>query len=208
MQWQSCFGGLSDEQGYSIIQTSAGDYVLAGTELSTDEGFFNHGNGVSIDAYIVRLSSSGSLIWQKCFGGSAPDAAYSIIQASDGGFAFVGYTNSNNGDVSGRHGDSTNIGRDIWVVKLDSLGTLQWQKCLGGFEDDWASSIIQIADSSFIIAGSTNSNDGDISGNHGGRDAWVVKLNSLGAIQWQKCFGGTYDDQVFSVILLQMTDSL
>ncbi len=80
-------------------------------------------------------------------------------------------TQSNDGDVSGNHGYY-----DYWVVKLDSSGDIQWQKCLGGSNIDCASSIQQTSDEGFIIAGYTYSNNGDVSGHHGNFDYWVVKL--------------------------------
>jgi hypothetical protein len=83
---------------------------------------------------------------------------------------------SNDGDVTGNHGLT-----DFWVVKLNNLGAIVWQKTLGGTSDDWLSSIQQTADEGYIVAGDTKSNDGDVIGNHGGRDFWVVKLsNTLG----------------------------
>jgi len=66
-----------------------------------------------------------------------------------------------------------------------------WQKCLGGSKDDYASSIQQTNDKGYIIAGFTKSNDGNISGNHGGSDFWIVKIDNSGNIQWQKCLGGS-----------------
>ena len=128
--------------------------------------------------------------WQKCLGGPDGDAAYSIQQTNDGGFIVAGVTSSNDGHVWGNHG-----GSDAWVVKLDSSMFIHMQKCLGGTGADFAYSIKQTSDGGFIVAGFTMSNDGDVSGNHGWNDAWVVKLNSSGDIEWQKCLGGTdYDD--------------
>jgi len=149
----------------------------------------NHGGS---DYWVVKLNSSGDIEWQKCLGGTNSDGGifndyiYSIQQTSDGGFIMACETMSNDGDVSGNHGSY-----DAWVVKLNSLGDIEWQKCLGGTNRDIANSIQQTSDGGFIVAGYTYSNDGDVSGNHGYCDAWVVKLNSSGDIEWQKCLGGT-----------------
>ncbi|MCD6097265.1 T9SS type A sorting domain-containing protein [bacterium] len=132
--------------------------------------------------------------WQKCLGGSGYDYAYSIQQTDDGGFIVAGYSNSNDGDVSGNHGE-----RDYWVVKLNSAGDLVWQKSLGGSSWDEAWSIQQTSDGGFIVAGYSESNDGDVSGHHGGYDYWVVKLDSAGDIVWQKCLGGSYWDYAYSI---------
>jgi hypothetical protein len=118
------------------------------------------------------LNSSGVLQWQKCLGGSSTDKALSIAQTADGGFIVAGSSSSNDGDVSGNHG-----GWDYWVVKLNSSGDIVWQKCLGGSNYDWATSIAQTSDGGFIVAGVSHSNDGDVSGNHGERDYWIVKLS-------------------------------
>src|SRR5438552_1972453 len=117
--------------------------------------------------------------WQKCLGGSSDDRSYSFIRASDGGFVIAGWTSSNDGDVSGNHGGLA----DAWIVKLTATGSIQWQKCFGGTGDDYAESIVQTSDGGFAVAGETSSNDGNVSGNHGGLgDAWVVKLSATGAI--------------------------
>jgi len=193
--WQRCLGGTDDDYAYSIQQTSDGGFIVAGQTYSNDGDVSgNHGYD---DAWVVKLNSSGDIEWQKCLGGTDDDYAYSIQQTSDGGFIVTGYTESNDGDVSGNH---SNWGwDDAWVVKLNSSGDIEWQKCLGGTNDDRAYSIQQTSNGGFIVAGYTYSNDGDVSGNHGYWDAWVVKLNSSGDIEWQKCLGGTSDDYANSI---------
>jgi len=190
--WQKCLGGTNWDKAYSIQQTSDGGFIVAGSTESNDGDV--SGNHVSYDAWVVKLNSSGDIEWQKCLGGTNWDYAYSMQQTSDNGFIVVCYTNSDDGDVSGNHGES-----DYWVVKLDSSGDIQWQKCLGGTSTDEANSIQQTSDGGFIVAGGTYSNDGDVSGFHGYRDAWIVKLNSSGDIEWQKCLGGTFDDYANSI---------
>jgi len=115
------------------------------------------------------------IVWQKVLGGSYIDEAWSIQQTSDGGYIVAGFTLSNDGDVSGNHGFT-----DMWVVKLDSEGNIVWQKALGGSNGDIAYSIQQTSDKDkdkeYIVAGGTNSNDGDISGSHEHSDFWIVKL--------------------------------
>jgi hypothetical protein len=106
----------------------------------------------------------------------------------------AGYTNSNDGDVTGNHGSN-----DFWVVKLNSTGVLQWQKTLGGSGSDKATSVQQTADGGYIVAGYTNSTNGDVTGNHGSNDFWVVKLNSTGLLQWQKTYGGNSSDVAYSI---------
>jgi hypothetical protein len=114
----------------------------------------------------------GELEWQKALGGSTYDYGKSVHQTSDGGFITCGYVNSSNGMVTGNHGDA-----DYWVVKLDNLGTVLWQKTLGGSGTDWGRSIQQTTDGGYIVAGTTGSYSGDVTVQYGDRDFWVVKLS-------------------------------
>jgi len=106
----------------------------------------------------------------------------------------AGSTKSNNGDVTGNHGDA-----DAWIVKLSGNGAIEWQKALGGSYEEIARSIQVTADGGYIVAGSAASSNGDISGNRGNQDAWLVKLTSTGAIQWQKPLGGGATEFVNSI---------
>jgi len=170
IEWQKCFGGNDYDVAFSIQQTADGGFIVAGWSIpNDDDASGNHG----ADYWVIKLNSLGELEWQKCLGGSYFDEAHSIQQTADGGFIVAGWSWSNDGDVSGSHGDS-----DCWIVRLDSLGKVEWQKCLGGGGDDFAYYIQQTADGGFIVVGETWSNDGDVSGNHGRADYWIVKLNS------------------------------
>jgi hypothetical protein len=209
IQWQKCLGGTDRDEANSIIQTSDGGYAVAGFTASTNivEGFINHG-GTGDDAYIIKLDSIGTVIWQKCYGGTGQEAAGSIIQTADGGFIFDGSTDSYNGDVSGNHGDSTvyGISADFWVVQLDPFGRIIKQKCFGGSASEYATCIIRTNDNGYILTGQTSSKDGDVSGYHLGihphaHDVWVIKVDSSFNILWQKCLGGSKDEAGFSIIL-------
>src|SRR5678816_3304583 len=114
---------------------------------------------------LVKFTGSGTIIWQKTLGGTAKDQAFSLINTSDGGYAFAGQTESYDGDVSGSHGNT-----DIWVVKLDNAGNITWQKCLGGSTDETGYAITQTTGGDFIIARRTHSTDGDAAGSHGFTD--------------------------------------
>ena len=135
------------------------------------------------------IAQAPTIQWQINLGGSSLDIATKIQQTSDGGYIVAGFTNSTDGDVVINNGDI-----DAWVVKLSNTGILQWQKNFGGSSFDNIFSIQQTSDEGYIISGSTDSIDGDVFGNHGGGDAWVVKLSNTGEIQWQKCLGGIGSD--------------
>jgi len=171
---QKTFGGNGNDEAYSIQQTTDGGYIVAGYTSSFGAGWE--------DVYVLKLNSDGSLAWQKTYGGSNYDRAYSIQQTTDGGYIVAGYTWS--------FGSG---GCDVYILKLNSNGTLVWQKTFGGGLDDFAYSIQQTTDGGYIVAGSTNSFGA------GGYDVYVLKLNSDGSLAWQKTFGGGLDDFAYSI---------
>lgn len=202
ISWARCYGGSATEYGYAIRPTKDGGYVIAGAVSSTDGDVSGvHGSN---DMWVIKINASGSIQWQKCLGGSSDDGANAIQQTADGGYIVAGYATSTDGQVSGVHNDSSGIPSfDAWVVKLDDTGRIMWQKALGGAGRDFANSVQQAADGGYIVAGFTNSDDGDITKRYGTsstRDAWVVKLSSTGSLSWQKSLGGTNDD-VFNAVL-------
>jgi hypothetical protein len=154
--WTKTIGGGSDDGAASIIQSSDGGYVVAGSSDSFGAG--------SYDIYVVKLDSSGNVIWTKTIGGSDWDVARSIIQSSDGGYVVAGYTGS------------FGAGGDIYVVKLDSGGNVQWTKTIGGSNYDEAGSIIQSSDGGYAVAGYTYSFGA------GGRDIYLVKMDANGNV--------------------------
>src|SRR5205085_12366104 len=102
------------------------------------------------------------------------------------GYMIAGVSESSDSDVSVNYG-----GRDWWIVKIDNNGIIQWQKSMGGSADEYLFSIIQTTDNGYLLSGYTESNDSDVTFNHGHRDCWIVKLDSVGNMQKQKCFGGS-----------------
>ena len=234
IEWQKAFGGSSSDFGQSIQQTSDGGYIFCGKTNSTngavttaqggwvvklnnlgvivwqkniggfsssmesiqntsDGGYivsgYSSGPLGSDDYLIAKLDSLGNIQWQKYFGGTADDRASSVQQTSDGGYIVVGSTNSSNTNVTANNGSW-----DYWVIKLNNLGDLQWEKALGGSSHDFAESLQQTSDGGYVVCGYTSSTNGMITGNHGDVDFWIVKLNSLGFVSWQKTLGGTITD--------------
>jgi len=190
--WQKSLGGSLSDMANSIQQTSDGGYIVAGYSSSTN-GDVTGNHGV-YDYWIVKLSSSGTIIWQKSIGGSSQDYTSTIQQTSDGGYIIAGSSQSTNGDVTGNHGNF-----DCWIVKLNSSGTLIWQKSLGGSGDDFAYQIRQTSDGGYIVAGVSSSTNGDVTENHGNEDYWIIKLNSSGVLMWQKSLGGSGTDVAYSI---------
>jgi hypothetical protein len=169
LQWQKSIGDLFEDQIYSAVELNNGNIIFCGWSNSnvTDH------KGLS-DLWVVCLSSTGDINWQKRYGGESQDMGFSICLTLDGGIILAGTTASNNIDVNGNHGNY-----DFWILKIDILGNIEWQKCLGGTNKDIASSIEQSNDGGIIIAGMTESNNLDVTNNNGQSDFWVVKLSSI-----------------------------
>ena len=196
IEWEKSLGATtSGSVARSIQQTSGGGYIVAGYT-----GNFNlPGHHGMNDYWVIKLNETGNMEWQKVYGGSNEDRAHSIQQTTDGGYIVAGYATSNNGDVTGNHSEN---GTDYWVVKLNGLGNIEWQKALGGTRNDEAQSVQQTTDGGYIVVGESFSSDGDVTGHHGAyyvADFWVVKLNGIGVIEWQKSIGGTLGDRADSV---------
>lgn len=187
--WQKAIGGTENDEGWSVIANTDNTYVMAGATNSNDGNISgNHGGQ---DILLVKLGTNGNILWQKALGGSGYDFIVfsSLFATADGGYMMVGNTMSNNGNVTGNHG-----GIDYWLVKLDGSGNVIWQKTFGGSKDDISMSINPAVGGGYILAGQSNSNDGDVSGNHGGFDAWLVKVDDNGNKLWQKTYGGSGDE--------------
>ena len=151
------------------------------------------------DVRAVKYNAEGNVEWTRWYGGSFQEQAETVRATSDGGYILTASSMSNDGDVSGHHGFPTTVDSgtdDIWVVKLDALGNIQWQKSFGGSSNDSAVDARQTPDGGYIVLGTAASNGSDIVGNHGSpanptTDFWIAKLSPLGVIQWSKCLGGT-----------------
>lgn len=171
--WQKTFGGNDDERIWSIQSTMDGNYIFAAQTASNNNGDVgaNHGD---YDYWLVKIDGSGNILWENCFGGSLAERASSVIECNDGGFLLCGHADSNNsGDVSGSNGET-----DYWIVKSDPVGTLQWQKCLGGSFDDYGLQASLLSNGGYIVSGNSQSqNTGDVGVGYGSYDFWLVQLN-------------------------------
>lgn len=191
--WSKLFGGASFDIAYGIAKTTDGGYIITGYSGSNDGDVSdNHGQD---DALVLKMDANGNKQWSKLLGGAGFDMGNTVIPTTDGGYAIAGYSLSNDGDVSGSNG-----GPDAWVIKLDASGNKQWSKLFGGNGSDMAFSIVETADRGFLVASGTVSNDGDVSGNHGAEDAWLIKLDANGNKQWSKLYGGALGDDFFTMI--------
>ncbi|CAN0569218.1 unnamed protein product [Ectocarpus sp. 12 AP-2014] len=138
----------------------------------------------------------GEVEWVKTVGGSGEETGQSIIKTLDGGYAVLGYTNSTDGDVQGK----SSAVNDYWLLKLDSNGDIEWNKTYGGSKDDRGQGLTQTIDGGYALTGYAMSDDGDGSVNNGFHDNWVLKVDALGTIEWEKSFGFSGHDHSYDIL--------
>jgi hypothetical protein len=172
--WWRTYGGTSYDAGHSVQQTSDSGYVIAGMTRS-------FGAGAS-DVYLVKINAQGDTLWTRTYGGTDPDAGYSVQQTPDGGYIVAGETYSFGAGFC-----------DLYLIKTDAQGDTLWTRTYGGTGPDYCNSVKQTSDGGYIIAGETYSFGA------GGLDVYLVKTDVLGNTVWTRTYGGVYDDWGFSV---------
>jgi hypothetical protein len=187
--WEQRYGGNNSDWAVSIAATHDGNFIVSGGTLSTSGQVTGHHNWE--DYWIIKIQPTGALIWQRDLGGDWNDLAVSSIQTASDSHVTVGYSYSNNGDVSGNH-DVMNSS-DLWVTRLDSAGSLELAKCYGGTGTEQCVSVVETTSGEILVFGSTGSTDGDVSAltNWPSHDLWIFQLDGNGSIGWQQCFGGS-----------------
>ncbi|MBW8049105.1 MAG: hypothetical protein FVQ77_01945 [Cytophagales bacterium] len=167
--WSENFGGKSSDYGRSVLHTKEGGYIIAGYT-------FSFGAGES-DIYIIKINDAGDLLWSKTYGGIHNDYAYDILETKDRGFLILGETKSFGAGSF-----------DVFLIKIDTRGNLQWSKTYGGRSTDVGRSIIPTKEGGYIIVGESKSfGAGDF-------DFYLIKIDKYGKLKWTKTYGGTGKD--------------
>lgn len=192
-EWEKSFGFSGHDHSYTILQYNDGfaiggflDVTASGGAGSTDRNL--HGVG---EFWVHRLDLDGNIIWRKYFGGTHDDRIHSIAKADDGGIVLAGYTESPDFDVSENNGTN-----DFWVVKVDANGDMLWENTFGGTEFEFANSITNGPNNTYVVAGSAISSNADVSANFGNADMWVIKIDDNGNLLWEQNYGGSQFDSV------------
>jgi hypothetical protein len=172
--WTLTVGESGYENGYDIIECSAGGYLVAGSTNSFGGGGY--------DLYAVKLSSSGTIDWTRSVGGSGMDEARAVVETS-GGYVFAGMTNSFGAGAM-----------DAYIVKLDVNGTGLWTKTIGGPGSDQVTGIMAVSGGNFVLAGQTGSYGA------GSDDAYVFKIDSSGNLIWTAVIGGVEYDRTSAIM--------
>ncbi|MEM6346602.1 MAG: caspase family protein [Bacteroidota bacterium] len=173
-KFSKTFGGERDEHAMAVTNTATGDYVVAGFTNS-------FGSGKS-DVWVMKLDQFGGEVWRQFFGDPDYDWANDLIETRDGNYVVIGYTRDK---VSGKN--------NAWVFQLNRHGELMWTRTFGGSDADEARSIIQTKDGGFAVAGFSYSNS------KGKSDIWLLRLNAVGEILWDRQYGGSGIEKAYSI---------
>jgi len=178
MEWNQTYGGAGDDYASSLIETSDGGYALAGSwNYSLNIVTPSFGN-----FWLVKTNATGAMEWNQTYGRASVDLPCSLVEVADGGYAIAGYSYFS--------GDYT----DVWLVKTDGFGNMEWNQTYGGTTADAAYSLIATSDGGYALAGYTASFGA------GGWDFWLVKIDGFGNMEWNQTYGGTTDDAAYSLV--------
>lgn len=198
--WTKNYGFTSHDHAHKIIQTRDGGYFVTGFAeyegILGSGGTDNNGAGHEIghrnarhgsgEFLGIKLASNGDFQWFRYFGGTQNDRVNDVVQANDGGFVMAGYSESTNFDVTDNKGSY-----DYWIIKIHEDGALHWKHNYGGTGIDQAFGITKTGNNSYLIAGKSNSSDIDVSKSLGSFDAWIIHIDDMGHLIWNKSFGGS-----------------
>jgi len=174
IEWQHIYGGSGDDKAYSVQETSEGGYIVAGST--------QYLGALDYDFWVLKLTSAGFFEWQRIYGGYGDDVAYYIQETNDEGYIVAGDTNSFGNKES-----------ELWLLKLTSIGNVEWERIYGGSDNDYLNCIQETSDGGYIVTGYTYSFGA------GGSDILALKLSSAGNIEWQRAYGGSEEDIAFYI---------
>lgn len=195
LQWSHVYGGCRYDEITSIATTIDGGFIVAGATTSPTNNIITSNAGKK-DAWVMKLSSQGSIDWSRTFGGSENDEAKDIKQTPDGGYIFAGSTWSNDIDVNNNAGFS-----DMWLVKLAGNGNLQWSRTFGGVGEEHANSLDITSDGGYLLSGSSAYLiQSGIAPSVHHVDFAVTKVSSAGILNWSNVYGGTAIEQAYGGI--------
>jgi hypothetical protein len=164
MEWNRTYGGKDLDHAYSLVQTSDGGFALVG---DTSPNLL----GSPRDIWLVKTDAYGVMEWNRTYGGASYESAYSLVEASDGGFALAGCTSS----FGAGH-------EDVWLVKTDGYGNVEWNRTYGEEKYDCAYSLVENSEGGYTIAGYTNYVGA-------GQDFWLLKTDANGNMVWNRTYG-------------------
>ncbi len=206
INWQKVYGGNNDEILTSIRPTNDNGAILGGNSLSPASGDKSDDNCFpgTLDYWLVKVDSLGNKEWDRTIGGDNADFLTVAEQTDDSGYIVSGFSLSNSSCDKSSDNCSLNGGsnNDFWIMKLDATGIIEWEKTIGGWFSDVAYAATQTSDGGYAFGGGSVSGTecNKTTGNNGGRDFWIIKTDASGNILWQRSYGGSLYDGIFSMI--------
>jgi len=197
--WEKTIGGEHSEYLFDMVPTLDYGFLLAGSSLSDKSGLKSQKSQGNLDYFLWKMDKSGEEEWQLSFGGEGQDILKSIYPTTDMGYILGGYSNSGKSDTKSSENKGKN---DIWIIKINARGDQEWQQSYGGDGDDRLVQIKQVKGGGYLIAGTTNSaqNDQKSEDKFGGLDYWIIKTDKSGKVEWEKTFGGIYNDEPRTIL--------
>lgn len=197
--WEKTYGGLKGDGLNNIFNSPDGNYYLTGGAWSSGGSVGNDPYPNSLDYWIIKIDGNGNKIWDKILGGNGLDQLWKTDITDDGGLIMVGWTGSNDGDVSNYYGLY-----DIWVCKVDENGDVEWDYTIGSeMRHEFGQAVIQTCDGGYLIGGNSSpEGSGNIScvPPTWYTEALLFKLDSNGQEEWQRCYGGSGDEGITGLI--------
>lgn len=198
--WQKTYGGPGNDRGLDLINTPTGNLVLVGFLEGKAPGAPTSPNSQNL--WVVQVDAVGTVQWEKTFGYAGSDYATQVIADADGNLVIAGVLDVTASEGLGNQ-TQKHAGGDYWVLKLNAQGELIWRNYFGGLQADTPYALETTPDGGYLLAGTSDSADTDISQSRGSYDCWVVKIDSQGQLQWEASFGGSQIDTAYALAPLQ-----
>lgn len=197
--WDKAFGNNGINIAQVLYATDDGGWLVAGESTMT----FNDPDRTApllggSDIWLLKLDADGNKVWDKSYGGNSTDRPRALQPTKDGNFLLAGYSTSG---ISGTKTQASKGGPDYWILKIDPVGTILWDKTFGGDNLDYLYALQPTADGNYLLGGlSSSTSSGDkTQGNQGGYDYWVLKMDPNGNKLWDITVGGSADDYQFGL---------
>ena len=200
IDWIKTFGGSGEDEALAIVKSIDNGYVIVGNTRSNDGDIVDK-TTTDEDFWVLKISETGAILWNRTFGGTNNDSATDISNTADGGYIISGGTRSDDGDIT--TGNAGFI--DYWILKLDANGEKQWGKTFGFLGEDVANQVFQTKDGGYFVTGYFDFNGANGGGNdgrsqHAGGEYWAIKMAPSGEYIWRRFFGGFNDDESYAAI--------
>ncbi len=192
LAWDKTIGGDSWDELTGLLTTTDG-MIVAGSSRSGTA--FGNPNDYSWNFLILKLDLDGNVVWKRTYGGDQDDRLWEIIPTSDGGFLAGGYSFSG---VSGNKSQPSRGDMDVWVIKLDGQGQLQWEKAWGGLYRDELFALLERPGGGYLLGCNSWSEAGPdkTEACRGQQDFWLIGIDAQGNKLWDKTIGGDGYDQI------------